>query len=86
MQNATKERLTEKNEGKMNELKLGDDSTIELNIKVNGKSKKDLCRALSVLQEKIENTEKEIIEINTAGNMLIIAAETETYFIPLWLK
>ena len=70
----------------MNELKLGDDSTIELNIKVNGKSKKDLCRALSVLQEIIENTEKEIIEINTAGNMLIIAAETETYFIPLWLK
>lgn len=70
----------------MNELKLGDDSTIELNIKVNGKSKKDLCRALSVLQEIIENTEKEIIEINTAGNMLIIGAETETYFIPLWLK
>lgn len=70
----------------MNELKLSEDSTIELNIKVNGKSKKDLCRALSVLQEKIENTEKEIIEINTAGNMLIIGAETETYFIPLWLK
>lgn len=70
----------------MNEVKLSEDSTIELNIKVNGKSKKDLCRALSVLQEKIENTEKEIIEINTAGNMLIIGAETETYFIPLWLK
>ncbi|MGY3775777.1 hypothetical protein [Helcococcus sueciensis] len=70
----------------MNELILSEDSTIELNIKVNGKSKKDLCRALSVLQEKIENTEKEIIEINTAGNMLIIGAETETYFIPLWLK
>lgn len=70
----------------MNELKLSEDLTIELNIKVNGKSKKDLCRALSVLQEKIENTEKEVIEINTAGNMLIIGAETETYFIPLWLK
>ena len=70
----------------MDELKLSEDSTIELNIKVNGKSKKDLCRALSVLQEIIENTEKEIIEINTAGNMLIIGAETETYFIPLWLK
>lgn len=70
----------------MNELKLSEDSTIELNIKVNGKSKKDLCRALSVLQEIIENTEKEIIEINTAGNMLIIGAETETYFIPLWIK
>lgn len=70
----------------MNELILSEDSTIELNIKVNGKSKKDLCRALSVLQEKIENTEKEIIEINIAGNMLIIGVETETYFIPLWLK
>lgn len=70
----------------MNELKLSEDSTIELNIKVNGKSKKDLCRALIFLQEIIENTEKEIIEINTAGNMLIIGAETETYFIPLWLK
>lgn len=70
----------------MNELKLSEDSTIELNIKVNGKSKKDLCRALSVLQEIIENTEKEIIEINTAGNMLIIGTETETYFIPLWIK
>ena len=70
----------------MNELIISEDSTIELNIKVNGKSKKDLCRALSVLQEKIENTEKEIIEINTAGNMLIIGVETETYFIPLWLK
>lgn len=70
----------------MNELILSEDSMIELNIKVNGKSKKDLCRALSVLQEIIENTEKEIIEINTAGNMLIIGAETETYFIPLCIK
>ena len=79
-----------KGENKMiNTLQLNYGSTIEsieLNIKVNGKSKKHLCRALSVLQEKIENTEKEIIEINTAGNMLIIGAETETYFIPLWLK
>lgn len=79
-----------KGENKMiNTLQLNDGSiieSIEINIKVNRKSKKDLCRALSILQEIIKSTKEEIIEINTAGNMLVIGVETETYFIPLWLK